>query len=557
MVIKCDWSNSPLFITLLSLNRSAKTSGMAHPMRVSNESRISPLPGFSESVHKIIETAIENKDLDFFYRLYLTRIAELSLTGQGQEFIKYAKSSLDDSQNSFLMAQGFEAIGNLIDLNFTQCINILDELEASTREHEIKVWVDQISNLCRAYVNFHSGNYQKALTHAQISIASPIKSGTLDPMDKGRLIRLVACIGLVTSDVEIIDQCAEDILGVDNPDNLVVLDHAKAAIKSMQLLSHGEYKQAYELAKTTIALEEASGRAGIASPFDCKFVLIRCLYEFSMVDQALEEMVRLGQEARENNLNFITYLCEVGEIRILSRIPNTQEKISTNISRLRNELLLNPDLKVINWLVDLAEFFAKNQSYDLGRINTIVERNPEVTYLKQLGKSVLGKHKQDDADQIKNLPEITAFEIIRKNLLLSKVKSEGVKKQREYLKKALDKGEEVGALEVFLRQDNLTLESIINLSSKDNSIWLESLSRLAIDRIQQRNQMAKISGEQLTEREIEVLKYLLSEKSIASIGQTLHISKNTMKTHLRNVYRKLGVNGRGEAAKKAKENFII
>jgi LuxR family transcriptional regulator, maltose regulon positive regulatory protein len=101
------------------------------------------------------------------------------------------------------------------------------------------------------------------------------------------------------------------------------------------------------------------------------------------------------------------------------------------------------------------------------------------------------------------------------------------------------------------------LESIINLSSKDNSIWLESLSRLAIDRIQQRNQVAKISGEQLTEREIEVLKYLLSEKSIGSIGQTLHISKNTMKTHLRNVYRKLGVNGRGEAAKKAKENFII
>lgn len=557
MVIKCDWSNSPLFITLLSLNRSAKTSRMAHPMRVSSESRTSPLPGFSDSVHKIIETAIENNDLDFFYRLYLTRIAELSLTGQGQEFIKYAKSSLDDSQNSFLMAQGFEAIGNLIDLNFTQCINILDELEASTREHEIKVWVDQISNLCRAYVNFHSGNYQKALTHAQISIASPIKSGTLDPMDKGRLIRLVACIGLVTSDVEIIDQCAEDILGVDNPDNLVVLDHAKAAIKSMQLLSHGEYKQAYELAKTTIALEEASGRAGIASPFDCKFVLIRCLYEFSMVDQALEEMVRLGQEARENNLNFITFLCEVGEIRILSRIPNSQEKISTNISRLRKELLLNPDLKAMNWLVDLAEFFAKNQSYDLGRINTIVERNPEVTYLKQLSKSILGKHKQDDADQIKNLPEITAFEIIRKNLLLSKLKSEGVKKQREYLKKALDKGEEVGALEVFLRQDNLTLESIINLSSKDNSIWLESLSRLAIDRIQQRNQVAKISGEQLTEREIEVLKYLLSEKSIGSIGQTLHISKNTMKTHLRNVYRKLGVNGRGEAAKKAQENFII
>jgi ATP/maltotriose-dependent transcriptional regulator MalT len=80
---------------------------------------------------------------------------------------------------------------------------------------------------------------------------------------------------------------------------------------------------------------------------------------------------------------------------------------------------------------------------------------------------------------------------------------------------------------------------------------------LAIERIQERNRKAKISGDQLTGREIEVLKYLVSENSISSIGQTLHISKNTMKTHLRNIYRKLDVNGRGEAAKKAKENFII
>jgi hypothetical protein len=121
-------------------------------------------------VHKIIETAIEKNDLDFFYRLYLTRMAELSLSGQGKEFIEYAKSSLDDSQNSLFMAKGFEAIGNLIDLNFTQCIILLDELETSTRDHEIKVWVDQISNLCRAYVNFHNGDYHLSLKHAEKSI---------------------------------------------------------------------------------------------------------------------------------------------------------------------------------------------------------------------------------------------------------------------------------------------------------------------------------------------------------------------------------------------------
>lgn len=530
---------------------------MPHPRGVKENRDSSPLPGYTSSVHKIIETAIAKNDLDFFYRLYLTRMAELSLRGQGKEFTEYAKSSLDDSENSLFMAKGFEAIGNLIDLNFTKCISILDELEISTRENAINIWVEQISNLCRAYISFHNGDHELSLKFAEKAIASPIKSNTLDPMDKGRLIRLIACIGLITSDVKLIDKCSLDILNIDNPDNLNVLDHAKSAIKSMQLLSHGEYKKAYELAKITIALEEAAGRVGISSPFDCKFVLIRCLYEFSMVDEALVEILKLREVSQANNLNFITFLCEVGEIRILSRMPNTQEKVSSKVDLLRNNLLLNPHLKTMNWLVDLGEFFAKNQSNDLGRINSILERNPKVSYLQQLGKSVLNKHKLDEAFRYKELPEKTAYEIIRKNLHLSKVKSEGVKRQREYLKVALAKGEEVGALEVFLRQNNSTLEAIVNLSSTSNSIWLESLSRLAIEQIHERNRMAKISGDQLTKREIEVLKYLVSDNSISSIGKTLHISKNTMKTHLRNIYRKLDVNSRNDAAKKAKENLIV
>lgn len=526
-------------------------------MGVNNDASKSPLPGYTSSVHKIIETAIENNDLDFFYRLYLTRMAELSLTGQGQEFIEYAKSSLDNSENSLFMAKGFEAIGNLIDLDFRKCTNLLDELEKITRGNPIEVWIDQISNLCRAYVNFHNGNYLLALEHAQVSINSPIKSGTLDPMDRGRLIRLVACIALVTSDTDKLNQCAEDILHIDNPDNLSVLDQAKSAVKSMQLLSQGEYKKAYELAKATIALEEASGRVGVASPFDCKFVLIRCLYEFSMTDEALNEMRNLGKKSEENKMVFISVLCRVGEIRILSRIPNSQDEISAKVVLLRNDLLLDPDLKAMAWLVDLAELLAKNQSKDLGRIDTIIKRNSKIPYLQQLGKSALRNSKLSDASEIKKLPEVTPHEIIRKNLALSKLKDEGVKKQREFLKIALGKGEEVGAQEIFLRQDNSTLEAVIDLSSTKKSIWLESLSRFAIDRIQERNRLVKSTGEELTGRETEVLRYLVSENSISEIGQILHISKNTMKTHLRNIYRKLGVSGRSAAAKKARENLII
>lgn len=233
---------------------------------MSKEQSKSPLPGFTDGVHKIIDNAIKSNDLDFFYRLYLTRMAELSLNGQGKDFIKHAKSALDESPASLFMAKGFEAIGSLIDLDFIKCTKTLDELEEITQDIEIKVWVNQISSLCRAYVNFHTGDYKSALKYAEISLSSPIKSGTLDPLDKGRLIRLVCCISLITSDSKKIDRCAEDINKIDNPDELNVLHQAKSAIKAMQLLANGEYKKAYELARACISLEEAAGRTGIAAP---------------------------------------------------------------------------------------------------------------------------------------------------------------------------------------------------------------------------------------------------------------------------------------------------
>ena len=62
---------------------------------------------------------------------------------------------------------------------------------------------------------------------------------------------------------------------------------------------------------------------------------------------------------------------------------------------------------------------------------------------------------------------------------------------------------------------------------------------------------------ELTKREIEIVKHLESGKPITAIGASLHISHNTMKTHLKNVYRKLGADGRDQAVEKAKSLGLI
>jgi LuxR family transcriptional regulator, maltose regulon positive regulatory protein len=60
-------------------------------------------------------------------------------------------------------------------------------------------------------------------------------------------------------------------------------------------------------------------------------------------------------------------------------------------------------------------------------------------------------------------------------------------------------------------------------------------------------------GEPVTDREREVLRLLAGTLSLREIGRELYLSPNTIKTHTRALYRKLGVSGRQDAVARARE----
>ncbi|MEU4221210.1 LuxR C-terminal-related transcriptional regulator [Actinoplanes sp. NPDC026623] len=61
----------------------------------------------------------------------------------------------------------------------------------------------------------------------------------------------------------------------------------------------------------------------------------------------------------------------------------------------------------------------------------------------------------------------------------------------------------------------------------------------------------------LSPREIEVLRHLPSELTVAEIGAELYVSVNTVKAHVRSIYRKLGVSRRREAIVQARNHGLL
>jgi LuxR family transcriptional regulator, maltose regulon positive regulatory protein len=76
-------------------------------------------------------------------------------------------------------------------------------------------------------------------------------------------------------------------------------------------------------------------------------------------------------------------------------------------------------------------------------------------------------------------------------------------------------------------------------------------------RVSPRRGAAAAAVEEFSDREVAVLRLLSSELSQREIGGALYISFNTVKTHSKNIYRKLGVSQRADSVTRARELELL
>ncbi len=110
-----------------------------------------------------------------------------------------------------------------------------------------------------------------------------------------------------------------------------------------------------------------------------------------------------------------------------------------------------------------------------------------------------------------------------------------------------------GMLQTVASEGAAVVELVEHAASHAPEAWMERLRRAATPSAEGGQRASQVLGESLTERERDVLRFLPSRLTLREIAGELFVSVNTLKFHLKVIYRKLGVQSRAEAADIARE----
>jgi DNA-binding CsgD family transcriptional regulator len=323
------------------------------------------------------------------------------------------------------------------------------------------------------------------------------------------------------------------------------------------LLNEGEYKEAYVVANNVISQAEREGYTGIFGPLDMLYIKARCLLEFSQVDESQKVFAQIKNLAESWNQFTWVYLAESFLARDLAIAGNSASALDIVRSE-RERALALPFRNGLDTYCDLTELFIKYTMKDWERVGILLSRLPEfllVQRIRAIYDFETGKKTSNFV--VADLPERTATEQIYKLMAQVDGNISGEKAALELMTKALDIGARVGAKETFLRQDETILNLVIRIAGEKPTVYLEDLASKITARLKSRGEKLSGLSAALTKRELEILRHLSTGKPISAIGTTLHISQNTMKTHLKNIYRKIGAGGRDEAVAKAKSLYLL
>lgn len=325
------------------------------------------------------------------------------------------------------------------------------------------------------------------------------------------------------------------------------------SVSAMLAYYEGRLRIAEELALAAISQSKMSDLRGFYAPFESLFVLFQVRNEQLRFKEADDLVGDAISSASENKMAPWQLIFQARDA-VAKAKRGELSRASTAFAQARAILGLCPNSKDLADVIDRNEMILQH-FFDGGlRVDEIRERLPEtqITRLYRAKKHLRSNQKefQRTIDKFsRDLPR----EAINAEVFLVIENFEYPPKAREHLKNALAIAQEHGYHQYLLIQGDRFLTFLISAVAEMPSPFLERLARDAGELLRNKLTSASVLPEPLTRREADILRHLASEKPIAKIASELRITKNTMKTHLRHLYRKMGASDRKEAVEKGRE----
>lgn len=481
----------------------------------------------------------------------------LQATGHGGELIRWSIFAGNNSPEGQLLRKTVELAGHLTSLEYKTTQSLIESLNLESKGSALEGFISQITASAGAYLDLAYGRFDAIQEKAQ-TVLAPIKGPYVIGIEEQiATLRLLAIRAFIFEDVQELERLTEQASELARNSKIPNTQIFLTSIRALSEFTIGNYRLAFESASLSYNQARSAGFVGIMGPLDSMYVMARCLLEFSRADEANElfrQIKNLGEQWKQYHWHFLADGYLARDLAFRGLVSEGLEKIDQAHKRLS---LIDNSGNLVQ-IIDLSEIFIRQEVKDYERLLVLLERAMDTRYVHQCRLiifEIMGKKLPEV--QIKALPAHSPKQQLWKYLAEAAGNIDQEALALTSMRKALEIGAQIGAKETFLRQGEELGNLIIKIAGENPTVYLEELGRAMTERIRDTQITTGEFASSLTKRELEVLRHLATERPISAIAATLHISQNTMKTHLKNLYRKMGVDGRVTAVEKAKANFIL
>ncbi len=364
-------------------------------------------------------------------------------------------------------------------------------------------------------------------------------------------LRFGASAALITEDHNAMKEIEEFVDTRLSPDPSSHYHMNILVIKTIRAFYEGRYRLAESFAFAAISYAKQHSISGLFLPFEAYYALCQILTEQCRFEEA-EDLYReaITEARRVKNIPWMMMLqgkhasSLMLDGRIHDGLADFQE-MTEHIPAMRT-----PEIEEMK---DRLEMVVQHLADSQIRREQIRSRLPENQTSRLYGALThLRKNPKEFEKSISKFDLSLPREAISANIFKVFQNFEYPPVAREHLIKALEIAQEHGFYRHLLVQGDQFLAFLISTSTEVPSLFLERLAKDASERLRNKLTSSDSLPVPLTKREADILRHLASEQPLSKIAGNLNITKNTMKTHLRHLYRKLGATDRRDAVEKGK-----